>query len=141
MIHSYQINYYLDVINPIKLESLASYIDMDINLLKEKVVKFVNKNKLNARIIKDELYSPKREDFIEPRDILFFKNIKTIGNKLFFNFKLNTVLRKALLPHLVLVDKIPIDGHTKSRSLRYRHTAVLINRVQLVAVICVYRCS
>ncbi|NVM18492.1 MAG: hypothetical protein HWN80_12315 [Candidatus Lokiarchaeota archaeon] len=84
-----QIKYYLDVINPIKLESLASYIDMDINLLKEKVVKFVNKNKLNARIIKDELYSPKREDIIEPRDILFFKNIKTLGNKLYFNFKLN----------------------------------------------------
>ncbi len=84
-----QIKYYLDVINPIKLESLASYIDMDINLLKEKIVKFVNKNKLNARIIKDELYSPKREDIIEPRDILFFKNIKTLGNNLYFNFKLN----------------------------------------------------
>ncbi|MBY8987677.1 MAG: hypothetical protein KGD61_04430 [Candidatus Lokiarchaeota archaeon] len=84
-----QIKYYLDIINPIKLESLASYIEMDINLLKEKVVKFVNKNKLNARIIKDELYSPKREDFVEPRDILFFKNIKTLGNNLYFNFKLN----------------------------------------------------
>ncbi|MFX0048542.1 MAG: hypothetical protein ACFE8G_10300 [Candidatus Hermodarchaeota archaeon] len=84
-----QINYYLDVINPIKLDSLASYIDMDINVLKEKIVKFVNKNKLNARIMKDELYSPKRTDIIEPRDILFFKNIKTLGNKLYFNFKLN----------------------------------------------------
>ncbi len=84
-----QINYYLDVINPINLENLASYIDMDINILKEKVVKFVNKNKLNARIIKDELYSPKREDIIEPREVLFFKNIKTLGNKIFFNFKLN----------------------------------------------------
>jgi len=84
-----QINYYLDVINPINLENLASYIDMDINILKEKVVKFVNKNKLNARIIKDELYSPKREDIIEPREILFFKNIKTLGNKILFNFKLN----------------------------------------------------
>jgi hypothetical protein len=84
-----QIKYYLDVINPIKLESLASYIDMDINVLKEKIVKFVNKNKLNARIIKDDLYSPKIEDIVETKDILFFKNIKTIGNKLYFNFKLN----------------------------------------------------
>jgi len=84
-----QIKYYLDVINPIKLESLASYIEMDINVLKEKIVKFVNKNKLNARIIKDDLYSPKIEDIVEPKDILFFKNIKTIGNKLYFNFKLN----------------------------------------------------
>jgi len=84
-----QIKYYLDVINPIKLESLASYIDIDINVLKEKIVKFVNKNKLNARIIKDDLYSPKIEDIVETKDILFFKNIKTIGNKLYFNFKLN----------------------------------------------------
>ena len=62
---------------------------MDISMIKEKIVKFVNKNKLNARIIKDELYSPKREEIIEPREILFFKNIKTLGNKIFFNFKLN----------------------------------------------------
>ena len=84
-----QIKYYLDVINPINLENLSSYIDLDINILKEKIVKFVNKNKLSARIVKSELYSPKREDVIEPRDLLFFKNIRTIGNKLYFNFKLN----------------------------------------------------
>ena len=84
-----QIKYYLDVMNPIKLESLASYIDVDIDVLKEKIVKFVNKNKLNARIIKDDLYSPNIEDIVEPRDILLFKNLKTIGNKLYFNFKLN----------------------------------------------------
>jgi hypothetical protein len=101
-----QIKYYLDVINPIKLESLASYIDMDINLLKERVVKFVNKNKLSARIIKDELYSPKREDIIEPRDILFFKNIKTIGNNLYFNFKLNNPTN-LLFSDLQISLKIP----------------------------------
>jgi len=84
-----QIKYYLDVMNPIKLESLASYIDVNIDVLKEKIVKFVNKNKLNARIIKDNLYSPKIEDIVEPKDILLFKNLKTIGNKLYFNFKLN----------------------------------------------------
>ena len=84
-----QIKYYLDVMNPIKLESLSSFIDLDIDLLKEKLVKFVNKNKLNARIIKDSLYSPRIEDIIEPKDILFFKSIKTIGNKIYFNFKLN----------------------------------------------------
>lgn len=84
-----QIKYYLDVMTPIKLESLSSFIDLDIDLLKEKLVKFVNKNKLNARIIKDSLYSPRIEDIIEPKDILFFKSIKTIGNKIYFNFKLN----------------------------------------------------
>jgi len=101
-----QIKYYLDVINPIKLESLASYSDIDINILKEKIVKFVNKNKLNARIIKDELYSPKREDIVEPKDILFFKNIKTIGNKLYFNFKLNNPTN-LLFSDLQISLKIP----------------------------------
>ena len=79
---------------------------MDINLLKERVVKFVNKNKLSARIIKDDLYSPKREDIIEPRDILFFKNIKTIGNKLYFNFKLNNPTN-LLFSELQISLKIP----------------------------------
>ena len=101
-----QIKYYLDVINPIKLESLASYSDIDINVLKERIVKFVNKNKLNARIIKDELYSPKREDIVEPRGILFFKNIKTIGNKLYFNFKLNNPTN-LLFSDLQISLKIP----------------------------------
>lgn len=101
-----QIKYYIDVINPIKLDNLASYIDLDINFLKEKIVKFVNKNKLNARIIKDELYSPKIEDIVEPRDILFFKNIKTIGNKLYFNFKLNNPTH-LLFSDLQISLKIP----------------------------------
>ncbi|MFW9949366.1 MAG: HEAT repeat domain-containing protein, partial [Candidatus Thorarchaeota archaeon] len=84
-----QIKYYLDVINPIKLDNLASYIGLDIELLKMNLVKYINKNKLNAKIIKDNLYSPKVEDVIESKELLFFKNIKTVGNKIFFNFKLN----------------------------------------------------
>lgn len=84
-----QIKYYLDVINPIKLENLASYMELDLEFLKQNLVRFINKNKLNAKIIKDNLYSPKMEDIIESKDLLFFKNIKTIGNKIFFNFKLN----------------------------------------------------
>ena len=101
-----QIKYYLDVMNPIKLESLASYIDMDINPLKEKIVRLVNKNKLNARIIKDDLYSPKIEDMVEPREILLFKNLKTIGNKLYFNFKLNNPTN-LLFTDLQISLKIP----------------------------------
>ena len=101
-----QIKYYLDVINPIKLENLASYIDTDIDELKEKIVKFVNRNKLSARIIKEELYTPKKEDIVEPRDILFFKNIKTIGNKLYLNFKLNNPTN-LLFTDLQISLKIP----------------------------------
>ena len=53
-------------------------------------LKYIHRNKLNAKVVKDSLYSPKIEDdFIETKDLLFFKNIKIIGNKIDLNFKLN----------------------------------------------------
>ncbi|MFX1497545.1 MAG: sister chromatid cohesion protein PDS5 [Promethearchaeota archaeon] len=85
-----QIKYYLEVINPINLESLASYLELDTEYLKELIFNFIHKGKLNAKIVNDNLYSPRSEDdFIEAKDLLFFKNIKTIGNKMNLNFKLN----------------------------------------------------
>jgi len=85
-----QIKYYLEVMNPIKLDSLASYLNLDIDLLKDLILKYIHRNKLNAKVVKDGLYSPKIEDdFIETKDLLFFKNIKIIGNKIDLNFKLN----------------------------------------------------
>ncbi|MFX0058509.1 MAG: hypothetical protein ACFE8J_09460, partial [Candidatus Heimdallarchaeota archaeon] len=84
------IKYYLEIMNPINLDSLASYMDLDIDILKDLILKFIHKRKLNAKVIKDSLYLPKiGDDFIEIKDLLFFKNIKTIGNKIYFNFKLN----------------------------------------------------
>jgi len=84
------IKYYLEVMNPINLESLASFMDLDIDTLKDLILKFIQKKKLNAKVVNDSLYSPKiGDDFIEIKDLLFFKNIRTIGNKIYFNFKLN----------------------------------------------------
>jgi len=85
-----QIRYYLEIINPINLENLALYLEVDIEYLKDLILNYIHKNKLKAKIINDNLYSPKiEEDFIEAKDLLFFKNIKTIGNKMYLNFKLN----------------------------------------------------
>ena len=85
-----QIKYYLEVINPINLENLALYLEVDIEYLKDLILNYIHKKKLQAKIINDNLYSPKiEEDFIEAKDLLFFKNIKTIGNKMYLNFKLN----------------------------------------------------
>ncbi|MFX0033726.1 MAG: hypothetical protein ACFE9P_13765, partial [Candidatus Hermodarchaeota archaeon] len=85
-----QIKYYLEVINPINLESLASYLELEVEYLKEIILNFIHKGKLNAKIINENLYSPRLEDdIIEAKDLLFFKNIKTIGNKMYLNFKLN----------------------------------------------------
>jgi len=84
-----QIKYYLEVSNPIKLELLSSYIGVDIDQLKERLLYYIDRNKLNAKIIRDSLFSQKIESDISKNDLLFFKDIKTVGNKIYLHFKLN----------------------------------------------------
>ncbi len=85
-----QVKYYLKVMNPIKLELLSSYTGLGIEQLREQILKFLQKNKLNAKIDRNHLYSQKLEyKMKDDKDLLFFKNIKTIGNKIFLYFKLN----------------------------------------------------
>ena len=84
-----QLKYYSKILNPIKLDLLSSYIHLDIERLKDLTLKFINKNKLNAKIINDKLYFQQIESEMPvSKEILFFKNIKTIGNEIYLNFKL-----------------------------------------------------
>ena len=88
-----QIKYFLKIINPIKLDLLASYINIEIEQLKERILRYINKNKLDGKIINDKLHIQKIESevesgLIDSKEILFFKNIKTIGNEIYLNFKL-----------------------------------------------------
>ncbi|GAH17748.1 unnamed protein product, partial [marine sediment metagenome] len=84
-----QVKYYLEVSNPIKLDLLSSYISIDVDQLKERLVRYIEKNKLNAKIAKDSLISQKIESDISKNDLHFFKDIKTVGNKIYLHFKLN----------------------------------------------------
>ncbi len=84
-----QIKYYLKIMSPIKLKLLSSYVGMDIDQLKDLILKYINQNKLNAKIINDSLYSQKMEFNLLDKNLLFFKNIKTVGNQIYLNFKLN----------------------------------------------------
>ncbi|MFX1339897.1 MAG: hypothetical protein ACFFDK_14900 [Promethearchaeota archaeon] len=85
-----QIKYYLKVMNPIKLDLLSSYIGLDIEYLKDIILKFIKQEKLKANIINDTLFSRVVEEYIQDhQNLLFFKNIKTIGNKIYLSFKLN----------------------------------------------------
>ncbi|MCJ7648844.1 MAG: hypothetical protein MUP85_09550, partial [Candidatus Lokiarchaeota archaeon] len=84
-----QIKYYLEVMNPIKLKNLASFMNMEIDQLTDYILKFINKNKLSGKIINDTLHSPKLEDLYESKDLLLFKTVKTIGNKILLDFKLS----------------------------------------------------
>jgi HEAT repeat protein/polyhydroxyalkanoate synthesis regulator phasin len=84
-----QINYYLEVMNPIKINNLSSYMDLEVDDLNELLVNFINKNKLNAKVIEDSLHSPKMEDLYESKDLLLFRTTKTIGNLITLDFKLS----------------------------------------------------
>jgi HEAT repeat protein len=85
-----QFKYYLKVMNPIKLRLLSTYVGMDVEQLKEVLLNYINKDKLKAKIVEDSLYSLRVETgILDSKNILFFKNIKSIGNKIFLNFKLN----------------------------------------------------
>ncbi|MFX0000058.1 MAG: HEAT repeat domain-containing protein [Candidatus Hodarchaeota archaeon] len=85
-----QLKYYAKILNPIKLDLLSSYIDLDIERLKDLILKFINKNKISAKVINDKLYFQQIEsEMPDSKEILFFKNIKTIGNEIYLNFKLS----------------------------------------------------
>ncbi|MHA1986267.1 MAG: hypothetical protein ACW98D_06495 [Promethearchaeota archaeon] len=88
-LHLNQIKYYRKIINPIKFELLSSYIDIEKDRLKNIALRFINKNKLNAKINNDELcYQELESDITDSKEVFFFKNIKTIGNDIYLNCKL-----------------------------------------------------
>jgi len=88
-LHLHQIKYYRKIINPIKFELLSSYLDLEKDRIKDLALGFINKNKLNAKIIKDKLYYKELEsDITDSKEIFFFKNIKTVGNDIYLNCKL-----------------------------------------------------
>ncbi|MCK4285756.1 MAG: hypothetical protein KAX18_06120, partial [Candidatus Lokiarchaeota archaeon] len=88
-LHLNQIKYYRKIINPIKFELLSSYLDLEKDRIKDLALRFINKKKLNAKIINDKLYYQELESNItDSKEVSFFKNIKTIGNDIYLNCKL-----------------------------------------------------
>jgi len=88
-LHLSQIKYYSKISNPIKLDLLSKFLDVNTEQLKETILKFINRNKLNAKIINETLSFEQIESYItDSKDVFFFKNIKTIGNEIYLNFKL-----------------------------------------------------
>jgi hypothetical protein len=84
-----QIKHYLDLINPISLDLLSSYVNVEKNHLKTNIINFINKSKLNAKIIGESVISPKLSSEIKTTELLFYKDVKTIGNKIYMNLKLS----------------------------------------------------
>ncbi|MHA1256982.1 MAG: hypothetical protein ACTSPS_15440, partial [Promethearchaeota archaeon] len=85
-----QIKFYLKLMNPIKLDLLSTYMGLDNEQLKEIALNFIRKQKLKAIIKNNSIYSQKIKTEIPfSQNLLFFKNIKTVANKIYLNFKLN----------------------------------------------------
>ncbi len=93
--------------NPIKLKNLASYMDLEIDQLTDYILKFISKNKLSGKIINDTLHSPKLEDLYESKDLLLFKTVKTIGNKILLDFKLSNPTNLTF-KDLQIILRIPV---------------------------------
>ncbi|MHA2035104.1 MAG: hypothetical protein ACW98X_01640 [Promethearchaeota archaeon] len=88
-LHLNQIKYYKRIINPIKFDLLSSYLDLEKERIKDLALRFINKKKLNAKIMNDKLhYQELESDIIDSKQVSFFKNIKTIGNDIYLNCKL-----------------------------------------------------
>ncbi|MFO8020122.1 MAG: hypothetical protein R6U96_15975 [Promethearchaeia archaeon] len=84
-----QIKNYLNIANPISIDLLSSYTELENSELKALLLRFIHKEKLNAKIIDNKVYSKDVESEVtDSKHLLFFKNIKTIGNKISLNFKL-----------------------------------------------------
>ena len=84
-----QIKYYSRISNPIKLDLLSKFLELNTEQLKEITLNYINRNKLNAKIVNDELSFDKIDSTItDSKDLLFFKNIRTIGREIYLNLKL-----------------------------------------------------
>ncbi|MFW9879545.1 MAG: hypothetical protein ACFFG0_41245, partial [Candidatus Thorarchaeota archaeon] len=84
-----QIKYYSKISNPINLDLLSKFLNINTEQLKEIILKFININKLNAKIVNEKLLFDQIEsDITDSKDVFFFKNIKTIGNEIYLSFKL-----------------------------------------------------
>jgi len=86
----FQVKHYLNIMNPISIELLSNYIGLDRERIKDLLLKYIDKDKLDAKIIDEKIISPKIgvevPDFKEPT---LFKKIKTFGNHLEMNLRLN----------------------------------------------------
>jgi len=89
-LYLHQIKYYLRIMNPIDFELLSNYLGINKEQIKEYVLKYISKKKLDAKIINNSLYSPKvQSEITDFKELNLFKRIKTMGNQLEISLRLN----------------------------------------------------
>ncbi len=84
-----RLNKFLEIMNPISIELIATKFNMDNKILKSKIFELIRNNKIQGKIVENKLYSSKKQIYSsDENNLLLFKNIKLLGNKVFFNFKI-----------------------------------------------------
>ncbi|MBD3193986.1 MAG: hypothetical protein GF317_02955 [Candidatus Lokiarchaeota archaeon] len=89
-LYLHQIKHYLKIMNPLDFELLSNYLGIESERLKDYVLNFISKNKLQAKVVNGSIYSSTYESEIPNfKEINLFKNIKTLGNKIILNLRIN----------------------------------------------------
>ncbi len=92
-----RLNKFLEIMNPISMELIATKFNTNRKILKSKIFELIRNNKIQGRIVGNKLYSSKRQiDLADENNLLLFKNIKLLGNKVFFNFKITNPTNNTL---------------------------------------------
>ncbi len=116
-IYIHQLNYYLNIMNPISIELLSENMGITTDELTEFILKNSNRGKINVRIIKDKVFTERVDDYaLTLKEPLVFKNIKTEGNSIFLKFKISNPTHLDLKQfHISL--KIPNYLHISKKSM------------------------
>ncbi|TXT62281.1 MAG: hypothetical protein BAJALOKI3v1_630018 [Promethearchaeota archaeon] len=89
-LYFHQLKHYLKIMNPIEFDLLSNYLGLNKEQIKEYVLKFISKNRLDAKIVNNSLYSPKiQSEITDFKELNLFKRIKTMGNQIEIGLRLN----------------------------------------------------
>jgi hypothetical protein len=132
----FQIKHYLNIMNPLSLELLAANVGIERERIEESLLSYIDKDKLDAKIIDGKVIAPKiGEEFPKFRELNLFKNIKTVGNHLEMNLRLNNPsnydfnelkFTLKLPPYLILLDEshpkfFQIDNLKSGKDFRFNY--------------------
>lgn len=86
----HQIKHYLCISNPVSFDLLSNNIEMDKERIKELAFKYINEEKLDAKIINSSLFIPELEtETAEINKPSIYKQVRTVGNYLELSLRLN----------------------------------------------------